>query len=236
MSNNDDLVTFAIGDIHGCLEMLRVTLASCRSYADGRPTKFVMLGDYIDRGPDSRGVVDWLVNWDGPEQLICLKGNHEDMLIAALERPERSASAWLKNGGQVTLWNYGVMYPHQLPYSLSNWIKGMPLSHDDGERFFVHAGIDPAVSLDHQTEAKLMYSRTLYPDDIDVGRYIVHGHTIVAGVPVPGRNSINVDTGACAGGSLSAAAFVPGRRLPVAIISDDLVVELQDTWSPGLPR
>src|SRR6266699_1236083 len=120
------------------------------------------------------------------------------------------------------------MYPHQLPQDLSDWIKDLPLSHDDGERLFVHAGVDPTVPLDKQSEAKLMYSRTPYPDDIDIGRYIVHGHTIVAGVPIPGRNSINLDTGACAGGSLSAAAFVPGRRLPVAIISDELVVELQE--------
>lgn len=232
----DDLVTFAIGDIHGCMEMLRVTLASCRRYADGRPSKFVMLGDYIDRGPDSKEVVEWLMDWDGPEHLICLKGNHEDMLIAALEQPNYNASAWLKNGGQNTLWSYGVMYPHQLPHGVSSWIEGLPLFHDDGERFFVHAGVDPALPLSEQTDAVLMYSRKVYPDDIDVGRYVVHGHTPVIGVPVPGRNSINVDTGACAGGSLSAAAFVPGRKLPVAIVSDDLVVELQETWSPGLSR
>lgn len=84
-----------------------------------------------------------------------------------------------------------------------------------------------------RTEAELMYP---YREDIDVGRYIVHGHTTVAGVPVPGRNRINVDTGACVGGSLSAAAFVRGKRLRVAIVSDDLVVESEETWIPPFPR
>jgi serine/threonine protein phosphatase 1 len=219
-------ILYPIGDVHGCRDQLLELMDQCRAHARGRQATFLLLGDYLDRGPDSKGVVDLLMNWNEPEELVCLKGNHEHMLEAALINPERNASAWLKNGGQNTLWSYGVMYPHQLPHDLSDWIAAMPTYFDDGEHFFVHAGVDPSVPLAEQSDRTMMYHRHPYPDEIDMGRYIVHGHTVIDGFPRPGLNHINLDTGACAGGALSAAAFELGTRTPLAIISDGITLEM----------
>lgn len=222
-----ELITFAIGDVHGHLDALVATIAACRQFADGRQTKFVLLGDYIDRGPDSKGVISLLMNWEGPEHLVCLKGNHEDMLLLTLADPGRGGAAWHGNGGKNTLWSYGVMHAHQLPHDVSSWLEQLPLTHDDGQRFYCHAGVDPTRPLDQQTEAVLMYSRFDYPEDLELDRYVVHGHTPIGAIPRLGANRINLDTGRGHGGPLSAAAFTSDSRQPVALIVGGRIMEIQ---------
>ncbi|MGY3582354.1 serine/threonine protein phosphatase 1 [Bradyrhizobium sp. USDA 4341] len=219
-------ITFAIGDIHGECDALKSTIEACRRYANGRPTTFVLLGDYIDRGPDSKSVLEFLMNWKGPELLICLRGNHEDMLLLTLANSEPASVAWLGNGGAKTLLSFGATHAHQLPQKISAWLETLPLSFDDGRRFFCHAGIDPTRPLDEQTDAILMYSKFDYPADIEIDRYIVHGHIPNGRLPRVYANRINLDTGSGYGGPLSAAAFVKGQPGPVALIVASKIIEL----------
>lgn len=229
-----DHITFAIADVHGNLEALITTIEACRRYANGRPTTFVLLGDYIDRGPDSKGVLEFLMNWKGPELLICLRGNHEDMLLLTLANSEPASVAWLGNGGVKTLWRFGATHAHQLPQQIAAWLEKLPLSFDDGRRFFCHAGVDPTRPLDQQTDAILMYSKYEYPGDIELARYIVHGHVPNGRIPRVHANRINLDTGSGHGGPLSAAAFVEDQSPPVALIVAGKVIELSPEDRPGL--
>lgn len=228
-------ITFAIADVHGAYDKLVETIEACRRYAAGRDTTFILLGDYVDRGPDSARVIALLRNWRGPERLICLMGNHEDMLLLAIKYPESASAAWLGNGGKNTLWSYGVLHAHQLPQADLEWMEQLPKSYDDGLRLYVHAGIDPSRPLNDQSEAVLMYTKKGYPDDFDPGRYIVHGHTMLGtAIPAVHPHRINLDTGACMGRPLSAAAFLPHRREPVALIVGGEVIELGTSLSRRL--
>src|SRR5215470_9460931 len=115
-------LTFAVGDIHGCLDKLDRLLAACEAHAGARPARYVFLGDYIDRGPHSRGVIDRLM----------------------AEQAARAVPLWLANNALSTLRNYDGrrVSPEHLA-----WLNALPFCHDDGLRFFVHAGIDLTVPL-----------------------------------------------------------------------------------------
>ena len=214
-------LTFAIGDVHGCLTKLDALMQRCTEYAGSRPHQFVMLGDYIDRGPDSRSVVGRLrtLSEQRPDGIVCLKGNHEDLLLSALERPSEF-TLWIDNGGDTTLKSYGASTVTGLPADDIEWIRNLPLFHDDGLRFFVHAGIDPAVPLDQQSEHTMLWTRKRYPETLDPGRFIVHGHTPLLHSERPEQHPyrLNLDTGAVYGGPLSAAAFTAEQAAPIALL------------------
>src|SRR6266536_2302714 len=129
-------LTFAVGDIHGCLDKLQRLLTACEAYAGARPARYVFLGDYIDRGPQSRGVVELLIQRQAarPGTIVCLRGNHEQMAIDA-HGSDRAVPLWLANNGASTLRNYGgPISPEHLA-----WLSALPFCHDDGLRFIVHA-------------------------------------------------------------------------------------------------
>src|SRR5262245_55425527 len=188
-------LTFAIGDIHGCLRKLRRLLRACERYAAGRPARWVFLGDYIDRGPHSRDVVELLMRRQQarPDAVVCLKGNHEQLAIAA----HLDASAmplWLKNSAAATQKSYRrtggwIPEPHL------SWLRALPHSHDDGLRFYVHAGVDLTVPLDRQAPDTMLWMREPFLSDcdhVDCGRFIVHGHTPQRnGVPDLRRRRVN---------------------------------------------
>ena len=163
-------LTFAIGDIHGCLDKLRRLLAACEAHAAGRPARYVCLGDYIDRGPDSRGVVELLMRRQQaqPGTMVCLRGNHEQMAIAAHE-DERAMPLWLANNGATTLRNYrrsnGRIEDGHL-----EWLRALPFCHDDGLRFFVHAGVDLTKPLDRQEDEVMVWMREPFLSECDDGR------------------------------------------------------------------
>src|SRR3954467_644056 len=116
-------LTYAIGDIHGCHDLLTALLAGVRDHAAGRPYRLVFLGDYIDRGPDSAAVIATVREMQArsPETVTCLMGNHEMMLLAAAR--DRSLTRWwLDNGGGATLGSYGAASPRDLPRDLLEWI------------------------------------------------------------------------------------------------------------------
>ena len=141
--------TYCIGDIHGCLDQLQRLVELCERDAGAQKIRFIFLGDYIDRGPDSRGVVDFLIDlqtWS-PDEIICLMGNHEAMLLAAID-DEANEPHWLRSGGNETLYSYRTPSPVDIPRKHIEWLRSLPKSHDDGMRFFVHAGVHPDRPLD----------------------------------------------------------------------------------------
>jgi serine/threonine protein phosphatase 1 len=215
---------FAIGDIHGSLPKLQSLMVRCEQYADGRPATFVFLGDYIDRGPQSAGVIAYLLDLQArlPQQVITLRGNHEAIALEVIDGIV-PADHWLAQGGLETLRSYGVRSAGDLPGAHVDWLRSLPLSHDDGCRFFVHAGIDPDKPFNAQLDTDLFWIREPFLSDRrDYGRLIVHGHT-----PTNGRNPdlrtnrLNIDTGAVFGGPLTAAVFGDAEIKPIAFVQAD---------------
>jgi serine/threonine protein phosphatase 1 len=214
-------LTYAVGDIHGALHKLQSLVGRCEEHAAGRPMRFVFLGDYIDRGPESSGVIRFLIDLQAkmPERVVTLMGNHEATVLAIIDGIT-PAGNWLAQGGAATLRSYGVGRAGELPRDHVEWMRVLPLTHDDGRRFFVHAGIDPEKRLDAQDEFDLLWIREPFlSDDRDYGRLIVHGHTPLSGdSPELRSNRVNLDTGAVFGGPLSAAAFSDEATPPIAVI------------------
>jgi serine/threonine protein phosphatase 1 len=214
-------LTYAIGDIHGCLAKLRSLLLRCEKHADGRPMSFVLVGDYIDRGPQSSAVIDCLIDLKAQhgESVVTLMGNHEAMALAAIDG-RGPARLWLAQGGLATLKSYGIAEPRELPRTHVDWLRALPLSYDDGRRFFVHAGVNPGAPLDAQHDFDLLWIREPFlSHGGDYGRLIVHGHTPLAdGVPDLHGNRLNLDTGAVFGGPLTAAVFDDAQTEPVGFL------------------
>jgi serine/threonine protein phosphatase 1 len=214
-------LTYAIGDIHGCLDKLRGLLLRCETHADGRPMSLVFVGDYIDRGPQSCGVIDCLIDlkMQHGESVVTLMGNHEAMALAAIDGngPTRM---WLAQGGLATLESYGIAEPRELPPAHVDWLRALRLSYDDGRRFFVHAGVNPGAPLEAQDDFDLLWIREPFlSHGGDYGRLIVHGHTpLAAGVPDLRGNRLNLDTGAVFGGPLTAAVFDDAQTEPIGFL------------------
>lgn len=197
-------LTYAIGDVHGRLDLLQLLLLEIEHDSPEGGT-VVFLGDYVDRGPDSKGVLDLLMA--GPSdprwRWITLMGNHEDMMNVALEEPMKMTNAggmWLVNGGHATLVSFGDADVE--PYRA--WMQRLPVLHYDGYRVFVHAGVDPTRPLDDQSENYVLWAR----DQMDhPNAYVVHGHTPNPRGPVIGTGRVNMDTLAYKTGRLCAAVF-----------------------------
>ena len=215
--------TYAVGDIHGSFTKLVNLFEHCTTHCGASEPYFVFVGDYIDRGPESRAVVKLLIGLQSsaPEQFVCLRGNHEEMVISASEGGNEVL--WLENGGHETLDSYGVNHADALPNEHLAWFKSLPLAISDGRRFFVHAGIQPGVPLEQQEKDVLLWIREPFlSDQRDHGQYIVHGHT-----PLPSgevellSNRLNIDTGAVYGGPLTAAIFDDTSVGPIGFITDD---------------
>lgn len=226
-------LTFAIGDVHGCVDKLQALLAACEQVRGGREARYVLVGDYIDRGPHSRDVVDFLIHRQRSEgsHLVCLRGNHEQMLLdaAASGRTVPDLLDWLSNGGEQTLHSYEVHDPVLLPGLHLDWIKGLPLSFSDSQRHYVHAGIRPGIALADQAAEDLLWIREPFlSSGAACASFIVHGHTPTAsGLPDLRNHRLNLDTGACYGGVLTAAAFTDQTPQPVLFLNS-----LGAIWQP----
>ena len=212
---------FAIGDVHGHFDKLMRLMAHCRAFTEahgGGQPRFVLLGDYVDRGPASRQVLEYLDS--RPADVTAILGNHEDMMLAALDGG-LSLMHWLSNGGGATLASYDTEDPRDIPPSHIRLIGRLPLYVDDGLRLFAHAGIDPD-DVDSRDRETLLWTRDQPDDDQPLPRFLVHGHTpVLDGLPELHPNRLNLDTGAGFGRDLSAAAFADGIAAPVAFLNQD---------------
>ena len=210
---------YVIGDIHGRLDLLDQMIAYIEQDARvyGKNCLTVTLGDYIDRGPDSRGVLDRLANNPFPGPYVALKGNHEDLLERFLQDPS-SGERWRILGGLETLNSFGVpvaplmvgrnyeQAAEQLRAALSpeheKFLASLKMSLTVGQYFMCHAGVRPGVPLESQRVEDLLWIRDEFRNSpADFGKIVVHGHTPVQ-EPESLPNRINIDTGAFATGRL----------------------------------
>jgi serine/threonine protein phosphatase 1 len=215
------MLTYAVGDIHGCLDLLLDLLGRIETDAAGRRYRLVFIGDYIDRGPDSAGVISTLrrLQDERPGDVICLKGNHEDLFLRSFARPEVLRN-WLYNGGDAMLESYGADGLESVPEEVTAWVATCPVSFEDDLRCFVHAGLRPGRSLAEQSDYDRIWIRDEFLiGDHDFGKYVVHGHTPRQdGLPELRRYRLNLDTAAVYGGRLTAARFDDRQAPPDAFI------------------
>lgn len=221
---------YAIGDIHGEAERLGVLhgLIAEDCARQGRPHAIVHIGDLIDRGPDSAGVIDRVMRLEQQGEVITLKGNHEQLMLDAYDDFELERMAtWALNGGEATLASYGAAswraadWREKTPPAHIKWLRGLPTLYVDEARriAFVHGGIDPATfpncadELRMWTRARRFFDTALWPARAELeGLLVVHGHTPTDDFqPDVVSRRINIDTGACYGGPLTCAVLAPGE-------------------------
>ncbi|MEM6651948.1 MAG: metallophosphoesterase family protein [Pseudomonadota bacterium] len=228
-------VTYAIGDVHGEAARLKQlhTLIDERHdlLFSGRTKKIVHLGDYVDRGRDSYGVIEQLIALQTRmgEDCICLRGNHEEMMLDGLTADKPSAyNNWLVNGGEDTVASYRRADVDPIPTAHIDWLKSLPSIHrvPEDKLIFVHAGINP-VEYPNDREGVYLWTRARRFFEVESWRNealdgwtVVHGHTPTEDFypdHVSAQSSrLNLDTGAVFGGRLTAAIFDQGA--PVRFI------------------
>ena len=230
---------YAVGDCHGCLGALRglraaIVADTTRADAEGPRAErrvVIYLGDYVDRGPDSRGIFDLLIGEPlAGFESVHLLGNHEAFLRGFLDG-EDVASVWMMNGGGATLRSYDLdvealngpwpggdaralrdALTSAVPEAHRAFLDGLALSHIEGGYFFAHAGIRPGVPLERQGENELLWIREPFlGSTADHGKVVVHGHSVTR-EPEVRPNRIGIDTGACYGGKLTALVLEGGQH------------------------
>jgi len=226
---------YAIGDVHGrydLLEKLLDMIAQDAEQGEDEYNALIFLGDYVDRGPNSKRVIERLT-MPPPAgfEMICLKGNHEDMLLKFLSS-DGPVVSWLKNGGRETLKSYGLNVKNLsvsrvtdadidqarddlcalMPAAHLDFLDSLELIHVEGDYAFVHAGVRPGVDLNEQKETDLVWIRGEFlKSKTDFGKIVVHGHSI-ANQPQINANRIGIDTGAWRTGVLTCLVIEGSRR------------------------
>lgn len=213
-----DVPFWAVGDIHGCRDLLDRLIPQLTH----DPVVFV--GDMIDRGPDSFGVLQrvWDVCTTNPGRFHALKGNHEQLLLDFLDDPEAVGPSWIRIGGLQTLASYGISLSAVVPScdrylvardmleqamgpAMTRWLRHLPLTWSSGNVHVVHAGAHPARPMHAQDDESLIWG---HPDFLQTrrtdGQWVVHGHVIVD-APTQSGGRLAIDTGAYATGVLTAA-------------------------------
>jgi len=221
-------VYYGIGDIHGRDDLLGNLHESIQSHHSfiytGRDAVIVHVGDYIDHGPNSPGVIDRLMSGLDNFLFVCLKGNHEALMLDCLETDDRDIwHAWLSNGGEATLESLGVSMrfggynPTQLSEELGSdriaWLRALPLYHLTDDHLFVHAGVVPGIPLEEQLEKDMLWIRRRFLEsEASHGRLVIHGHT-PTDEPDIRTNRIGIDTGASSNGKLTAVVLDGSEKL-----------------------
>ena len=217
---------FVIGDIHGCHDQLETLLEKIWQ-AEGYDARIITVGDMIDRGADSSVVLQRLFALQrvAGSRLTCLKGNHEQMMLDFLAKPESAGLRWIQAGGLNTLESFNVTWGGQLNSltaiaeqlsealgpDLLAWLQGLPTFWEESNVGVVHAGADPIAPLSDQKDDNLIWGHSDFrkvrrPD----GQWIVHGHTIVK-EPRIKNGRISIDTGAYTGRPLTAVEINDGQ-------------------------
>ena len=208
-------VIYAIGDLHGRADLLhairKIIDADAKKHGFSEK-KIVYLGDYVDRGPNSKEILETLSKKPMQDFIeVHLKGNHEEMMYNAFRDGRKAfVDLWVNNGGDTTLASYGITENHYHLYNVTSrtverhldWMNALPTSHRDGRYFFVHAGIYPGIPLEDQENEVLLWIRKpflhykgLHIDSNKQLFKVVHGHTPSLGKVEIFDNRINVDTG-----------------------------------------
>lgn len=222
---------YAIGDVHGCaerLEQLLDMIAEDKARCDLSDARIVFAGDYVDRGPDSRAVLARVMAMtaSGAQDVHCLMGNHEDMLLRFIDNPVEQGRRFLRHGGAETLASFGIAgaieavedamlvdfagrFRASLDPGCEAWLRGLPLIWNSGTVFVAHAGLDPRRPPDDQQDHDLLWGA---PGFLEVPRrdgiWVAHGHWIVD-APAVSATRISLDTGAWRTGCLTAARILP---------------------------
>lgn len=217
----DGIRIYAVGDIHGRSDLLSQLLECIEADRRQRPVEraiTVFVGDYIDRGPYSRHVIDLLLRWRENNEAIFLRGNHETFLTRFLSDP-KTLENWRQRGGLETLLSYGLQptinpdrdeqgrlaeqLASSLPKAHLDFLESLKPSYSCGDFLFVHAGIRPGIPIAQQSEQDMLWMREeflAYEQPFE--QFVVHGHTAVAALDLR-SNRINIDTGAFATGRLT---------------------------------
>ncbi|MEP5762830.1 MAG: metallophosphoesterase family protein [Litoreibacter sp.] len=223
-----DQPLFIVGDLHGRLDLFEKMLER----VDGaigivklRNPLLVFVGDIVDRGPDSAGVVRRMMELTAefPQNVVCIRGNHEQMLLDFLDAPAVRYSRWMRNGGVETCKSFGLSVQGEnedpqvvgdalreaMGPEMIDWLRQRPTSHTCGNVACVHAAADPARSIDSQSDRVLIWGHPEFLTSIRKdGQWVAHGHTVFD-VPMITDNRISVDTGAYMSGILSCAVLLP---------------------------
>jgi serine/threonine protein phosphatase 1 len=232
-----DLVCYAIGDIHGRMDLFEKLLAQIEAdpVDAGRRRYIILLGDYVDRGPASREVLQTVVELKARfgDQVIALKGNHEEAMMDFLADASRGP-AWFQHGGRATLASYGVATPNgaldedtleavrqdferNLPPSHRNLLENLPYFATIGDYVFVHAGVRPGVDMSEQVPEDLLWIREEFLSaERALAQTVVHGHTPSA-EPVLADGRIGIDTGAYATGVLTAVKLIEDKVVLIKV-------------------
>ncbi|MFC1862835.1 metallophosphoesterase family protein [Thermodesulfobacteriota bacterium] len=191
---------FIVGDIHGCLDMLRELIDKI----EWRPKKdrLIFLGDYVDRGRDPKGVIDFLLELKEESDLVqCLLGNHEDLFLDYLKTGD--LKLFLHNGGETTLLSYKVDGKIHVPDDHVSFLKSLDTIIEFEEYYIVHAGFRPDVDIHKQAMQDLLWIRDPFIfSDYNFGKRVIFGHTPFSS-PLVMENKIGLDTGAVYGNQLS---------------------------------
>jgi serine/threonine protein phosphatase 1 len=210
--------TYVIPDLHGRADLLDAALARIATHAAGASGTLIVLGDYVDKGPDSRGVIARLIAGIAPGwSLVTLKGNHDAMMAEALRDPAAVAN-WLGKGGDTALASYGGDVD-AVPAAHRAWLERLVLLHMDAHRIYVHAGLDPDIALEAQSERALLWKRYAKDDASGFGdHHVVHGHDNDPAGPLLLAGRSNLDTQAWKTGRLVIGVFddaTPGGPLEI---------------------
>jgi serine/threonine protein phosphatase 1 len=232
-------LVYCIGDIHGRDDLLRETAERVEADLKTRSSEHavtVFLGDYIDRGPDSKGVIERLASGKWPTPIIALAGNHEDFLLSFLEDAGFLAF-WRSQGGLETLHSYGVdigpamagrdfdevqaAFTARLPKQHRDFLETLKVSASIGDYFFCHAGVRPGIALDRQNRDDLLNIREPFlSSEAEHGKLVVHGHT-PAVAPEIRPNRIGIDTAAYATGRLTCLVLEKDQQRFLGFVGHD---------------
>jgi len=217
---------FVIGDLHGCSRQLYHLLYAMDAKDPAAYKVFV--GDFIDRGDNSKSVLNTLWRMQQNPRVVCLRGNHEDMMLQFLSRPSSKTSRWLRHGGLNTMGSYALnAIPHNsaepvlkeaaqglkktMGAPMLSWLKSLPVWWQSGNLVVTHAGADPTLPMNMQADSSFLWGhRDFLNNTRSDGIWVAHGHTVVD-EPSIASGRIAVDTGAYATGRLTAAYTTSGK-------------------------
>jgi serine/threonine protein phosphatase 1 len=252
----DGVRIYAIGDVHGCFNLLGDLIQRIEEDSSGRDaatSKIIILGDMVDRGPRSADVCRLLYTMRDRDEVICLKGNHEQTMLDVLDGNLDALRFWLSFGGVATLASWGVdtdlikrsvlgesqqrdmvkMFRELVPTEISDWLASLPLYHLEDDYLFVHAGIKPGVALESQTEDDLLWIREPFLSSWrQHPAFVVHGHSESDMVSL-NSNRVGIDTAAYRTGRLTALGIEKDQRWTLNTL-DQRQIAFQEPHSVSL--